>query len=263
MTYETLDVRLDPRGVATVNLNRPEKRNALSAQMMDDLTDMAQTVGASADTRAIVLTGHGSVFCAGGDLAWMRDQIAANRSTRIAEAGRLADMLTALNEMPTPLIGRIHGAALGGGVGIACVCDVAIAEDTAKFGLTETRLGLIPATIGPYVVARMGEGNARRVFMSSRIFDAAEAKDLRIIARHVPSADLDAAIEAEVAPYLSVAPKAVGSAKTLARSLGPVIDRETIDDTVERLAHIWEGEEAAHGLDAFLNKTPPRWAKPD
>lgn len=263
MSYETLDVNMDTRGVATVTLNRPDKRNALSAQMMDELTDMAQTLGADIATRAIVLRGAGSVFCAGGDLAWMRDQITANRATRKVEAARLADMLTALNEMPTPLIGRIHGAALGGGVGMACICDVAIAETSAKFGLTETRLGLIPATIGPYVIARMGEGRARRVFMSSRVFDAPEARDLGIIAKHVPAGDLDAAIEAEVAPYLSVAPGAVGAAKALARSLGPVIDRATIDETVDRLTHIWEGEEAAHGLDAFLTKTPPRWAKDD
>ena len=263
MSYQTIDIDVDARGVATVTLKRPDKRNALSALMMDELTDMAQTLGADIATRAIVLRGAGSVFCAGGDLAWMRDQIAANRATRKVEAARLADMLTALNEMPTPLIGRIHGAALGGGVGIACICDVAIADTSAKFGLTETRLGLIPATIGPYVIARMGEGRARRVFMSSRVFDAPEAQDLGIIAKHVPADDLDAAIEAEVAPYLSVAPGAVGAAKALARSLGPVIDRATIDETVDRLTHIWEGEEAAHGLDAFLTKTPPRWAKGD
>lgn len=260
MTYETLDVTTDARGVATVAMNRPDKRNALSAQMMDELTHMAQTLGADAATRAIILTGHGKVFCAGGDLDWMKQQIKADRADRMAEAGRIADMLQALNTMPTPLIGRIHGAALGGGVGIACVCDVAIADTDAKFGLTETRLGLIPATIGPYVIARMGEGFARRVFMSSRVFDAAEAQTFGIIARHVAYADLDAAIEAEVAPYLNVAPNAVGAAKALARSLGPTIDRDEIDKTIERLVNIWEGEEASHGLDAFLTKTPPRWA---
>lgn len=264
MSYDTLDLTVDARGVAYVTMNRPDKRNALSAQMMDDLTDLAQTLGADAATRAIVLSGHGKAFCAGGDLEWMKTQINANRATRIAEAGRLADMLQALNTMPTPLIASIHGAALGGGIGIACVSDVAIADTTAKFGLTETKLGLVPATIGPYVIARMGEGFARRVFMSSRIFDAAEAEILGIIARHVDADDLDAAVEAEVAPYLSVAPNAVGAAKALARSLGTPIERQVIDDTIERLVDIWEGEEAAHGLDAFLNKTAPRWAaKPD
>lgn len=263
MTYETLELTLDDRGVATVTLNRPEKRNALSAQMMDDLTDVARTVGASEKTRAIVLTGAGTVFCGGGDLNWMKAQITADRATRAAEAGRIAGMLKALNEMPTPLIGRIQGDAMGGGVGLACICDVAIAADHARFGLTETRLGLIPATIGPYVIARMGEGKARRVFMSSRVFGAAEAERLDIIAAHVPADDLDATVEAEVAPYLSVAPRAVGAAKAMARSLGPVIDDATIDATVARLAATWEGDEAMHGLEAFLTKTKPRWAAKD
>lgn len=260
MTYETLNIHVDDRGVAYVELNAPDKRNALSSQMIADLTDMAQTLGAEVSTRAMVLSGAGKVFCAGGDLNWMKAQIEADRETRMAEARKLAEMLSALNEMPTPLIGRIHGGAFGGGVGMACVCDVAIADEGTKFGLTETRLGLIPATIGPYVLARMGEGNARRVFMSARLFDAQEAADLGIVAKAVASADLDACIEAEVAPYLSVAPEAVAAAKALARALGPRIDGDVIDDTIRRLADTWEGEEAAHGIGAFLNKEKARWA---
>ena len=260
MTASTLDIRVDDRGVAYVSLNLPDTRNALSGQMIAELTEMALTLGAATTTRAVVLSGAGKVFCAGGDLNWMKAQITADRATRMAEARKLAEMLHALNEMPTPLIGRLHGGAFGGGVGMACVCDVAIADDATKFGLTETRLGLIPATIGPYVLARMGEGNARRVFMSSRVFDAQEAAALGIIARTVPAADLDAAIEAEVAPYLAVAPEAVGAAKALARALGPRIDAAVIDDTIRRLADTWEGEEATHGIDAFLRKTPPRWS---
>ena len=260
MSYETLDIRVDERGVAYVAMNLPDKRNALSAQLIADLTDMARTLGAADTTRAIVLSGAGKVFCAGGDLNWMKAQIEADREGRMREARKLAMMLNALNEMPTPLIGRIHGGAFGGGVGMACVCDVAIADATTKFGLTETKLGLIPATIGPYVLARMGEGNARRVFMSARLFDAAEAVTLGIITKSVPGDELDAAVEAEVAPYLSVAPRAVGAAKALARQLGPRIDDEVIDDTIRRLADTWEGEEAAHGIEAFLNKSKARWA---
>ncbi|MEL6318831.1 MAG: crotonase/enoyl-CoA hydratase family protein, partial [Pseudomonadota bacterium] len=233
---------------------------ALSARMIEELTDAARTIGSAETTRAVVLSGAGKVFCAGGDLGWMKQQIAADRAGRMREARKLAEMLSALNEMPAPLIGRLHGGAFGGGVGLACVCDVAIAAAETKFGLTETRLGLIPATIGPYVLARMGEGRARRVFMSARLFDAEEAVALGIVATAVPEEALDAAVEAEVAPYLSVAPRAVGAAKALARALGPRIDAAVIDDTIERLADIWEGEEAAHGIDAFLNKTPPRWA---
>lgn len=258
--YETLEVRMDERGVAYVALNRPETRNALSAQLISDLTDVALTLGAEETTRAMVLSGAGKMFCAGGDLNWMKAQVEADRETRIQEATRIAMMLKALNEMPTPLIVRAHGGAFGGGVGLACLADMAIAEEGTKFGLTETKLGLIPATIAPYVIARMGEGKARRVFMSSRVFDAAEARDLDIVARVVPTADLEAAVEAEVAPYLKVAPRAVGAAKALARRLGPRIDEEVIAENVRSLVDAWEGEEAAHGIAAFLGKTPPRWA---
>ena len=260
MSYNTLEVRIDERGVASVTLNLPERRNALSAAMIEDLTAAAHTLGGSKAVRAVVLSGAGKVFCAGGDLNWMTAQIKADRATRMAEARKLALMLQALNEMPKPLIGRIHGAAMGGGIGLACVCDSAVADEATRFGLTETRLGLIPATIGPYVIARMGEGKARRVFMSARLFDAAEALELGIIARRVSAAALDEAVEAEVVPYLSVAPGAVAAAKAHARSLGAKIDEAVIEDSIQRLADTWEGEEAAHGVAAFLNKEDPDWA---
>jgi methylglutaconyl-CoA hydratase len=137
---------------------------------------------------------------------------------------------------------------------------VVIAADSTKFGFTETRLGLIPATIGPYVMARMGEGRARRVFMSARIFDAEEARELGIVSRSVSAADLDAAVEAEVAPYLAAAPGAVGAAKALARALGPKIDSEVTEETIRRLADAWESDEAQEGISAFLSKRPPSWA---
>ena len=256
----TLDVKTDARGVTYVALNRPEKRNALSAAMIQDLTDMARSLGADPKTRAIVLKGTGKTFCAGGDLDWMKAQIESDRPTRMREARKLAEMLRALNEMPTPLIGQIHGAAMGGGVGMACVCDVAIAEQRTKFGLTETRLGLIPATIGPYVIARLGEGTARRVFMSSRIFAGDEAQRLGIVAKSVSEGALESAVEAEVEPYLSVAPEAVGAAKAFARYLGPTIDDVTIDESIKRLADTWEGAEAAQGIAAFLSKSKAPWA---
>ncbi len=256
MTYETLTLTTDARDVATLTLNRPEKRNALSAEMIAELTDAARTTRA----RAVILTGAGDYFCAGGDLTWMKAQIEADRATRMAEARKLAEMLHALNEMSCPLIARIHGGAFGGGVGLACVADIAIAAEGTTFGLTETRLGLIPATISPYVLARMGEGRARQVFMSARLFDAAEAARLGIVAKSVPEDQLDAAIEAEVAPYLSTAPGAVARAKALARSLGPRIDDAVIDDTITRLADAWETDEARIGINAFLTRTKAPWA---
>ncbi|WP_299670872.1 crotonase/enoyl-CoA hydratase family protein [uncultured Roseobacter sp.] len=257
--FETLQLDVDARGVATLTLNRPEKHNAMSGQMLEELTRAAQQLGADAAVRVVRLTGVGQSFCAGGDLAWMQAQREMAPATRAAEARKLATMLGALNTLPKPLIGMIQGNAFGGGVGLACVCDVAIAVESAKFGLTETRLGLIPATIGPYVLARMGEGLARRVFMSARIFDAAEAVDLRIVARAVPADTLEDAVEAEVAPYLACAPGAVAAAKQLARDLGPRIDDAVVDHTIAALAARWESEEAAEGIAAFFDKRRPGW----
>lgn len=257
MNWKTLDVSTDDRRVVHVRLNAPERRNVLSPLMIAELTEMAATIGHDGKTRVIVLSGAGSTFCAGGDLGWMKAQIEADRPQRMREARKLADMLQALNTLPVPLIGRLHGGAFGGGIGMACVCDVAVAAEDTKFCFAETRLGIIPATIGPYVLARMGEGNARRVFMSARAFGAVEAERLGIVARVVPALDLDTAVEAEVAPYLSAAPGAVAAAKRLARDLGPRIDEKVIEDTVRRLADIWESEEAARGISAFLEKRTP------
>ena len=260
MGYATLAMTTDPRGVAYLTLNRPEKRNALSGLMIEELTAAARSLGAQDRVRAVVLSGAGPVFCAGADLGWMQAQIETDREGRMIAARKLAVMLQTLNDMPKPLIGRIHGGAFGGGIGLACVCDVALAAQGTAFGLTETRLGLIPATISPYVLARIGEGPARRVVMSARIFDAAEAGALGLVAKVVAETDFDAAVEAEIAPYLTTAPGAVAATKALLRALGPRIDDAVIEETIRRLADTWDGEEAAHGIAAFLSKTPARWA---
>lgn len=261
MSYHTLSITTDPRGVATLALDRADKHNALSAQMIAELTQAARQLGADDTVRVVVLTGQGKSFCAGGDLGWMQDQMAADPETRFTEARKLAEMLKSLNEIPKPLIGRVQGQAFGGGVGLACVCDIAIAADHAKFGLTETRLGLIPATIGPYVMARMGEAMARRIFMNARVFGAAEAAELGIVARAVPGADLDARLEDEVAPYLACAPGAVAAAKALTRQLGPPITEAIIDDTIRALVACWEGDEAQAGIGAFFERRTPPWVK--
>jgi methylglutaconyl-CoA hydratase len=260
MKLETLALEVDDRGVASLELALPDKRNALSAGMIAELTDVTNALGKDDTVRAVVLRARGTVFCAGGDLAWMQAQMAADRETRVREARKLAMMLQALNTMPKPLIGRVHGDAFGGGVGMICVCDVVVAAREAKFALTETRLGLIPATIGPYVIARLGEGVARRVFMSGRVFDATEARNLGLVAEVVDAANLDEAVERHVRPYLSTAPGAVGAAKALARFLGPRIDDAVIEETIRRLADVWETAEASEGITAFFEKRPAPWA---
>jgi methylglutaconyl-CoA hydratase len=262
MNFSTLLLETDGRGVATLTLNRPERHNALDGTMISELRQAADLLAADAGVRVVVLTGAGASFCAGGDLDWMRQQMAASRDERMAQARLLAEMLGALNSLHKPLIGKAQGAAYGGGVGLLCVCDVALAVDTARFGLTETKLGLIPATIGPYVLARVGEAMARRVFMSARIFDAAEAMALGIAARVVAPRELDAAVEAEVLPYLAAAPRAVGAAKALVRRLGPRIDAAVIEASVTALADAWETEEAREGVAAFFEKRKPGWTVP-
>ncbi len=257
---DTIRVAVDDRGVATVTLTRAEKHNAMSAQMIRELARAAAALAKDVSVRVVVLTGDGPTFCAGGDLGWMKDQMAADAETRRDSATILANMLRSWNEMPKPVIARLQGNAFGGGLGLASVADVAIAVDTAEFGLTETRLGLIPGTIGPYVVARMGEAMARRVFFSSRRFDAAEAVTLGLIARAVPVTDLDAAVEDDVTPYLACAPGAVAAAKALTRRLGPVIDDAVIADSIDALIAQWEGDEAGEGIAAFFEKRAPKWA---
>ena len=259
MAEDLIEISTDARGVATLLLNRPEKHNVLSGEMADALVAAAGTLAEDPAVRVVVLTGAGRSFCAGGDLNWMRQQFEADRAGRIVEARRLANMLNVFNTLPKPLIGRVNGSAMGGGLGLMSVCDLAIAAEVGKFGFTETRLGLIPATISPYVIGRMGEGRARRVFMSARVFGADELVELGLAARVVAPEDLDAAIEAEVAPYLDAAPGAVAAAKRLARSLGPTIDEAVIEATITALADTWETAEAQDGIAAFFDKRSPAW----
>ena len=250
---------IDARGVATLTLNRPEKRNALSSELISALHEAADSLAAETSVRAVILTGAGDTFCAGGDLRWMQEQMAADGETRAAEARKIAHMLRALNELPKPVIARVQGNAFGGGIGLMSVADVAIGVEGSSFGLTETRLGMIPATIGPYVIARMGEAMARRVFMSSRVFGAEEVLALGLAARIVPAEDLGAAVEAEVAPYLNCAPGAVAEAKALTRDFGPKIDDEVIEASISALIARWQSDEAQDGIAAFFAKEKAPW----
>lgn len=249
----------DTRGVATVTLTRAEKHNALSAEMMSELEQAARALAADQAVRVVVLAADGKSFCAGGDLAWMRAQFDMDAETRWIESRRIATVLQALYDLPQPLIGRIHGNALGGGVGLVSVCDVAIGVSGAKLGFTETRLGLIPANIGPYVLARMGATRASEVFMSARVFEAEEAVRLNLLSHTVAPDALDAAIEAEVQPYLSCAPGAVADAKALMRDLTGRVTPQQVDTAIDALAARWQTAEAQEGVGAFFDKRAPKW----
>ena len=249
----------DARGVATLTLARVDKHNALSAQMMTELEEAARRLASDPAVRVVVLAAEGKTFCAGGDLAWMREQFDMDADTRRVESRRIATVLGALYDLPQPLIGRVQGNALGGGVGLVSVCDVAIGVTGAKFGFTETRLGLIPANIGPYVLARMGGTRASEVFMSARVFGAEEAVRLNLLSRTVEPDGLDDAIEAEVLPYLSCAPGAVAEAKALMRDLAGRVTPEQVDLAIDALARRWQSDEAREGVGAFFDKRAPSW----
>lgn len=257
----TVILSIDDRGIATLTLNRADKHNALTGQMIADLTATAKSIAAKRDIRVVVLRGQGASFCAGGDLQWLQDQIAAGTDARRTGITAIADMLMALNTLPQPLIGRVHGNAFGTGVALMCVCDAVIAVDSAKFGITETKLGLTPGALGPFIVARMGEANARAVFMSSRIFDAPEAEKLGAVTRVVRADQLDTSVKAEVDPYLLCAPAAVAAAKAQLRSLGPKIDTAILAASIEATIKDWDGPEVSQGIAAFFAKTPPHWVK--
>lgn len=256
---EFIRVDVDARGVARLWLARAEKHNALNSQMMEELTAEAQALAAREDVRVVVLAAEGRSFCAGGDLAWMQAQMEMDLATRRAESAKIGLALKALADLPQPLIGRIHGNAFGGGVGLACVCDVAIGVTGRKLGFTETKLGLIPANIGPFVIARMGATRAAQVFMSSRIFEADEAVGLDILSKTVAEGALDAAIEAEVLPYLSCAPGAVREAKALLKQLAGQVTEEHLEIALNALAARWQTDEAEAGIAAFFAKTPAPW----
>ncbi len=258
----TIRIGTDARGVATLTLARPEKHNAMSGEMMDELAEAAGAAWrAMRRCASWCLTGDGASFCAGGDLGWMRAQIEADGAQRAEEAERLAAMLGALNALPKPLIGRVQGNAFGGGVGLIAVCDVAIGAAGARIGLTETRLGLIPATIGPYVVARMGEAMARRVFMSAPVFDAGRGGGAGPAGPGGAGGELDAAVEAEVAPYLGWRRGRWPRPRRWCAGSGGRIDAGRWPSSIDALVARWESEEAREGIAAFFDKRKPAWAR--
>ncbi len=259
--FRTIRLETDARGVARLTLARPERHNALDATMIAEITEATRRLAADAATRVVVLASEGRSFCAGGDLGWMREQMEADAASRERHARALARMLAALDGLPMPLLASVQGSAYGGGVGLLAVCDIAVGVEGAGFALTETRLGIIPATIGPYVLARIGAPAARRLVLPARRFGAEEARTLGLLARVVPSDGLAAAVEEEVAALLDCAPGAVADAKRLIRDLSAGVTPEAVDRSVAALVARWETEEGREGVRAFLEKRAPPWQK--
>lgn len=252
MKFETITVKTDDRGIATLTLARPEKHNALNARMIAEITEACMQLGSDHSVRAVILSAIGKSFCAGGDLNWMKDQMAADRSGKMAEARKLANMLYALDSLPKPLIGRIEGNAFGGGIGMMAVCDIVIATPRLKFALTETKLGLIPATIGPFVLRRMTETFARQVMLSAKIFSTDFAHRCGLVSTICELDDVQNMIEIELNAILETQPNAVGAAKAFIQKLRPKHIEEEIEISISTLADCWETAEAQTQINKFL-----------
>lgn len=261
--YSNIQYSVDDRGVATIALDRPEAKNAMSNDLMAEVRDAATVVAQDDAIRVLILTGTGDIFSAGGDLKGMKTQATRTRAERIADATAFAETLAYLDQLPTPIVGRINGSAFGGGLGLISICDTAIGLNDASFRLTEVTLGLIPATISPYVIARVGVPNARRLMMNARNMRGPDAVRFGLLTESVDADQLDAAVEKEVARFLKCAPGAVARCKRLIEYVATHTHEENIAYTAERLADAWESDELAQGIAAFLTREKPPWHTAD
>lgn len=257
--FETIALDIDARGVARLTLNRPEIHNALNGVMISELRVAAGLLANDDKVRVVVLSGTGKSFCAGGDFGWFKNNAESTRAKRVSESSALAHMLNDLNELPKPLIGRIQGAAYGGGVGMISVCDIAVGASKARFGLTEVRLGLIPANISPHVVNRIGAANARATMLSGALFDTQRAVHIGLLNEAAEADALDARIDEIVDEHLEAALGAVGETKRLIAYVAAHGMPDNMIYTADRLADAWETDEGAEGIACFLEKRVPSW----
>lgn len=256
MTY--LNTQTDDTGITTITLNRPEQYNAMDRQLMDELTITLDKL--NSNTRVLVLSGAGKHFCAGADINWMKQSVNLTTEQNHDDAMALSDMLFKLNTFPQPTIARVQGAALGGGTGLICCCDIVVAEESASFAFTEVRLGIIPATISPYALAAIGPRAARRYFLSGERISALEAHRLGLV-HDVCSADnLDNRVTGKIEALLACGPRAQSAAKELIVDVhDKTIDTNLRQQLATRLAGIRATDEAQEGLGAFLEKRKPAW----
>ena len=247
--------------VARVWLNRPEAHNALATELGTALVDALRALKDDAGCRVAVLGGRGPSFCAGADIAVMKSSANASYEQNLLEAKRLAAMFAAVADFPKPLVGRVHGAVYGGGVGFCCACDIVVASDDAKFGLTEVRLGILPGLISPYVLRRLGDRAARELMLTGERFGAGRALELGVVHHVVPVAELDAKVDERVSELLKGGPQAQERIKQLLVRWADVTWEEYRRALPETLASVRSGDEARDGLAAFLEKRKPRWVE--
>ncbi len=250
--------------VARLRMTRPQVHNAFDAELIAEMTAALGEVGRDADIRVLVLEAEGASFSAGADLHWMRGMAAASEDANREDSLALARLMRTLDELPKPTIARVQGAAFGGGVGLVACCDIAIAAESAKFGLTESKLGLLPAVISPYVIAAIGPRQARRYFATAEIFDAAEAMRIGLLHQVVDADALDAAVQAQITLLLKAGPVATASAKQLVRDVCAHADGARHDaDNAALIARLRVSPEGQEGLSAFLDKRKPSWLQTD
>jgi len=256
----TLEIRRPSAHVAEVWLNRPDLRNAFNDGVIAELSAAFAGFAAEPALRVVLLAGHGKAFCAGADLHWMRAMADYSWDQNQADAQALADMLWTIYSCPVPVVGRVHGDCYAGGVGLAAVCDVLLASDNAGFCLSEAKLGLLPATIGPYVIKALGEQAARRYFTTAERFSAAEAHRLGFVHELCTPEQLDQRVAAVVQALVANGPAAVRACKRLVQDLaGAPLTEAVREDTARRIADIRSSAEGKEGVSAFLNKRDPAW----
>jgi methylglutaconyl-CoA hydratase len=250
-----------PGPVTTVTINRPDVRNAFNEELMGELTDFAKGVPDDGSVRVVILQGAGSVFCAGADLNWMSKVVGYTREQNVADVHRAAELYFAFDSLPVPLIGRIHGAALGGGAGLAATCDIVIAADDTMFGFTEVTLGIVPATISPYVVRKIGLAAARELCLSGVRFPARRAKELGLATEVVSLSEMDETVARHVDQFKRASPSAVSATKRLLRAVYGRQPADVMDLTVDVIANQRASVEGQEGMRAFLEKRKPKWAQ--
>ncbi len=257
----TQAIRIDIQNqVATVTLSRPEVRNAFNDEVIAELTEAFVRLGDDPQVRVVVLAAEGPAFCAGADLNWMRRMADYSREENEEDAGKLAFMLRAIYECPKPTIARVQGDVYAGGMGLVACCDMAVSVDTANYCLSEVKLGLIPATIGPYVIRAMGPRASHRYFLSAERFDAAEALRIGFVHEAVPAEQLDAVVGQWVKALLAASPNAIKECKKLVQYVADRdITRLLIDHTVKAIADIRASDEGKEGVQSFLQKRKPAW----
>jgi len=254
---EMVTLSAESRGISRITIARPERKNAFDASLIAELTAAVGRVDRSA--RAVVLQSEGDTFCAGADVEWMRGMAAYSLDENIADSKALAAMFRALYDLEMPLVARVQGAAIGGGAGLVAVADIAVASTEASFAFSETRLGILPAVVSPYVVRKIGPARATTLFVTGSRIDAKRAHEIGLVERLVEPSDLDAAVGRVLEAIVSGGPKAVNAAKRLVREVEGKRIEEIAELTVKRIAEIRVSHEGQEGLRAFLEKRDPHW----